>query len=101
MGVTDLVRRYGVTAFDAGGVHVLSKCRDGTVLATQIGDSTRERLFSFNLPRLESHELTMQASGGLQTRRVGVEAMMDTWGCAKGACQIAPDRMVRPGGGGG
>ena len=89
VSVADLVRKYGVTAFDEKGVHVVSKCRDGTLVSTQIGEKTRERLYSFDLRRLESHDLTVRASGGLQDSKTGVGALMYTWGCAKGACPAA------------
>ena len=89
VSVADLVRKYGVTAFDERGVHVVSKCKDGTVISTQIGERTRERLYSFDLSRLEAHDLAVRAAGGLQARKTGVRALMDTWGCAKGACPTA------------
>ena len=98
----DLVEKFGTVPFDAKGVHVVSKCADGTLLATQIGESTSERLFSFNLDALKNHVLTMRASGGLQRGKVGVGALMDTWGCARDACPVRhldEARQVTSGGG--
>ena len=61
VSVRDLVDLYGGVLFNSSGVHVVSESAARQTISTQIGEATTARLYSFDLPALERHDLKLNS----------------------------------------
>ena len=82
VSVTDIVQQFGSVLFDKDGAYLLSVSVLGTPIISQIGQSTPERLYSFDGTTLTAHAKRMGELGFDSLRQGQIKHLLSSWGCA-------------------